>query len=117
MTVEQLAVADQALIRRCLAFLIEARPLEGEFETRLGVTPGEVAALLMRWPDVDDTADDGPACVAISNALNEVAHGLALTPADWHQLGTTQADVHRVLARWATLRSWHSTGRADAPAS
>jgi hypothetical protein len=56
---------------------------------------------------VDDSADDAPACVAISNALNEVVNGLALSPTDWGHLGTDRTRVAAVLARYAALRGLH----------
>ena len=108
--VEQLTTEEQELARRCLAYVADARALRHEFETRLGVTRAEAAEVLARWPAVDDREDDGPACVAINNALNEVANGLRLAPEDWRRLGTERAAVRAVLTRYATLRGWPSTG-------
>jgi hypothetical protein len=102
--VESLDIATQALIRRVLAFIATMDHLDSEFETRIGVERGEVAALLMRWPHVDDQRDDSPITVAINNALNEVANGLALSAEDWQQLGASRAEVEAAHARWASAR-------------
>ncbi|MDB4883282.1 MAG: hypothetical protein JWL95_2048 [Gemmatimonadetes bacterium] len=110
MAIELLSPDTQLTIRRTLAFISTTRYLDGEFETRMGIDRGEVAAVLMRWPAVDDHADDSPAAVAINNALNEVVNGLALSADDWHQLGASRAAVEAAYAEWATARGWASTG-------
>ena len=110
MTVESLSPNTQALIRRTLAFIATTRHLDGEFETRMGVDRAELAAVLMRWPEVDDRADDSPAALAINNALNEVLNGLDLSVGDWDQLGASREQIKAAGAEWATQRGWESTG-------
>jgi hypothetical protein len=110
MTAASLSPAAQAVIRRVLAFISTTRQLDGEFETRLGVDRRVLAETLMRWPAIDDSADDSPSTVSITNALNEVVNGLALSAEEWHQLGATRAQVESAYAEWATKRGWQSTG-------
>jgi hypothetical protein len=110
MTVAALSPNTQALIRRALVFIATTRHLDGEFETRLGIDRAELAAVLMRWPVVDDQADDAPAAVAINNALNEVVNGLDLSTDDWQQLGANRVAVETAYTEWATARGWSSTG-------
>ena len=110
MAVESLSSKSRALIRRVLAFMSATRELDEEFEIRLGIDRAELAEVLMRWPAVDDRADDAPATLAINNALNEVVNGLALSAVDWQQLGASRAEVQAAYAEWATRRGWASTG-------
>jgi len=98
------------LARGCLTFLVDSHHLEGEFTTRMGVTELEAAEVLRRWPAVDDVADDSTACLAINNALNEVANGLTLSAAEWGRLGTDYVSVATLLRRYSSLRGWRSTG-------
>jgi hypothetical protein len=109
MTVESLSPEAQAVVRAVLAFISTTRQLDGEFET-LGVDRRELAATLMRWPAVDDRADESPSVVAINNALNEVVNGLELSADEWRELGATRAQVESAYAEWATKRGWKSTG-------
>ncbi len=76
MRVRDLPADQQEAIRECLRFVLESGELEGEFETRLGVTESEVRALLTSWPEIDDARNDSPAVVAINNAFNEVWNGV-----------------------------------------
>ena len=107
---QQLPSDDQALARGCLGFIVDSHRLDREFATRMGVTEREAADILARWPAVDDVADDSPACLAINNALNEVANGLSLSAAEWDRLGTDHLSVAAVLRRYSSLRGWQSTG-------
>jgi hypothetical protein len=110
MAIEQLGPAAQDMIRRALAFISTTRHLDEEFETRMGVERGELAAMLMRWPRIDDRADDSPAARAINNALNEVVSGLPMSAEDWRHLGASRLDVEAVYAEWAGKRGWSSMG-------
>ena len=111
MTIESLTLETQAVMRRVLAFVSTTRQLDDDdFEARLGVDRGALAEILMRWPAVDDRADDSPCAVAINNALNEVANGLDLSAEEWRLLGATRAQVEAAYAEWASKRGWQSTG-------
>jgi hypothetical protein len=110
MTVESLSPEAQAVVRAVLAFMSITRQLDGELETLLGVDRRELAATLMRWPAVDDRADESRSAVAINNALNEVVNGLELSADEWRELGATRAQVESAYAEWVTKRGWKSTG-------
>ena len=111
MTIESLTFETQTVIRRVLAFVSTTRQLDDDdFETRLGVDRGVLAAILMRWPAVDDRHDDSPSAVAINNALNEVANGLDLSAEEWLQLGATREQVQSAYVEWVTSPGWQSTG-------
>ena len=111
MTLKHLGSEDRELIRRCLATLINGEDLQGEFQTRLGVTESQVAELLMRWPDVDDRADDSVAALAINNALNELLHGLGLSDIELQgRVGASHDRIANLYREWARLRGQRSTG-------
>jgi hypothetical protein len=99
----------QDAIRSCLRFVLESGELEGEFETRMGVTPHEVQSILDRWPEVEDTADGSPAVIAINNALNEVCHGVSVR--DWSRwFAMPREDVEATYAAWARGRGRYPAG-------
>ena len=110
MSLRDLDNQDQALLRRCLEFVLEAEELEGQFETRLGVTPDEVRAIISRWPEAGDEADDSTATIAFNNAMNEIVHGLHVTKSDERRLGASRGSVQALYFRWAQARGWTATG-------
>ena len=101
----RLTASEQEIARRCLAFVVGSTELDGEFQTRLGVTRAEAAEVLMRWPPVDDGTNGAAAAAAIHNALNEVANGLRLHAADWRSIGATRPQVAACLERYAAVRA------------
>jgi len=68
----------------------------------MGVTEREVSDLLARWPIVKDGAATSTACLAINNALNEVAHGLHFSKEAWFPV--TRSQVAATYDRWAPSR-------------
>src|SRR5512147_3167969 len=103
MRVRDLTGDEQSAIRDCLRFALQGGELEGEFQTRLGVTEAEVQALLEQWPEIDDASDESAAVVAINNALNEVCHGQQV--GDWNRWFTvTPEALLALLGRWAADR-------------
>ena len=108
---ERLRSEDRELIRRCVAALVEGNDLQGEFQTRMGVTESEAAELLMRWPGVDDRDDNSRASVAINNAMNEMLNGLGLSDAELERrIGGDRGRLASVYHEWARLRGQRSTG-------
>ncbi|MQW86847.1 hypothetical protein [Sinorhizobium saheli] len=82
-----------------------------DIETRFGVTEGEMRGILAKWPDVDDSVDSGPVCLAINNSLNDLLHGLGISDARAVELaGANRTEMRRVYDKWAIARGWTSTG-------
>jgi hypothetical protein len=87
------------------------RILEWDCETRLGVSPDELRSFLKAWPNVDDSIDDCPACVAINNSLNDLLHGVGISEDEAQaSVGVSRAEMQRVYDKWASARGWHFTG-------
>ena len=87
------------------------RYLEFDFDTRIGVSEEEMRDLLERWPNVDDADDDGCACLAINNALNDLLHGVGISDDEAMELtGTNRSEMYRIYRKWASARGWSSTG-------
>ena len=111
MSLKQLSPEDQVVIRCCLAFTLQCRELEGEYQTRLGVTEDEVQALLKDWPNVDDALDGSTACLAINGALNEVCNGVRIPEEEWPRwFDVPSAIVLDIFKRWRLSRGWKPTG-------
>jgi hypothetical protein len=82
-----------------------------DFQTRLGVTPQEMRALLHAWPDVDDSSDASDACLAINNSLNDLLHGESISEDEAMALvGVSRAEMLRIYRKWAAARGWKSIG-------
>jgi hypothetical protein len=82
-----------------------------DFQTRLGVSPEVMRALLDAWPAIDDASDDSYACLAINNSLNDLLHGVGIGEEEAKKLlGVSRAEMHRVYRKWAAARGWNSTG-------
>jgi hypothetical protein len=106
----RLSSREQSLVRECLEYVLNSGALSGEFDTRMGVTQHTVQALLERWPEVDHCGDESPS-VAVNNALNEVAHGLRISPDEWKRWFTgDRADVLSVYSSWAKANGLSTTG-------
>lgn len=101
--VADLPKVEQRSIRECLRYVLESGDLEREFETRIGVMEGDVRALLEAWPHVGDETDGSLASLAISNALNEVCHGV--TVKEWDRwFSVSPAVIGVAYARWRVAR-------------
>ena len=109
MPLSSLTKTEQEVVRRVLngAF----RHFDFDFHTRLGLSEQELKKLLARWPDIDDTDDDSPACLAINNTLNDLLNGLGISDKAAIELtGVDRAGVQRVYKKWSAARGWSSTG-------
>jgi hypothetical protein len=96
MTLQSLSAKELDLLRGCLAFIARTPLLDGEFDTRLGITQSELAEIMVHWPAVSGELAD----IAINNTLNELLHGLHLSAAEWEQVGSTRDEVSDLYRRW-----------------
>ena len=96
MTFEFLSTKELEAVRGCLAFIARTPLLDGEFDTRLGISRPELAEIIMRWPAVSGELAE----LAISNTLNELLNGLDLSAAEWDQVGSTRGEVSDLHRRW-----------------
>ncbi len=112
MAIQQLSLADQEIIRRCLVAICDGPFLEdAEFHPRIGVAKESLKNITHTWPAVDDSDDESDAALAINNALNELCYGLPISPEDWTLwIIVPRTEIIRVYQEWARIRGWKSTG-------
>ena len=111
MSVAELSDNERGVVRECLAFVVSSGELAGEFHTRMGVSEDEVHSFLRSWPDIDDHDDSSGACLAVNNALNEVAHGFRISDAEWARSFTCTRDaVLTTYKAWVRSRGWKPAG-------
>jgi hypothetical protein len=109
MPLADLTTPDREVIRRAMEASFQF--FDWDFQTRLGVTPEAMRALLGNWPNVDDTSDESDACLAINNAMNDLLHGVGISDQKALELiGVDRAEMLRVYRVWAEGRGWSSTG-------
>jgi hypothetical protein len=109
MTLDSLAPEEREVVRRTMEATF--RYFDSDFQTRLGISPAAMRALLDAWPTVDDTCDNSDACLAINNSLNDLLHGEGISENDALELvGVNRAEMLRVYRKWAAARGWKSTG-------
>ena len=111
MSLSQLSPQHRAAARECIAFIVQSRELDGEFDTRIGVAEDQARELLLSWPAVDDSSDANNATLLINNAFNEVCHGIDISDAQWLRWFTTSREnVREAYRAWARARGWDHTG-------
>jgi hypothetical protein len=109
MTIAALTAEEREVVRRTMSATFEF--FDFDYETRLGVAPETMRALLEGWSRVDDSLDDSDACLAINNALNDLLHGVGISDADAQRLtGVNREEMYRIYRKWAEHRGWSSTG-------
>ena len=109
MTLALLTPEEREVVRRTMQATF--RFFDSDFQTRLGVPPESMRALLAAWPAIDDVRDDSDACLAVNNSLNDLLHGVGISEHDAMELvGATRAEMGRVYGKWAAARGWNKTG-------
>lgn len=109
MTLEALAAEEREVVRRTMEATF--RYFDFDYQTRLGISPEAMRALLNSWPAVDDVRDDSDASLAINNSLNDLLHGVGISETEAMELvGVNRAEMLRVYRKWAAARGWKSTG-------
>lgn len=73
---------EQAILQ-CMKFIAESSCIEDwEFQTRLGISRETLKRIISAYPAIDDS-ENSAGFLAINNCLNEVCHGVAISPTDW----------------------------------
>jgi hypothetical protein len=102
-SVQELSEREQAIIKRCLEYVLRSGALSGEFETRMGVSERAVEDLLARWPQVGQVGDDSDH-IAINNAMNEVVNGIHISDSGWSEsFPWSLHEVAGALKHWRQL--------------
>jgi len=111
MAFSSLSEAEKETVHQCLTAILNGRFIEDwEFSTRLGLDRDALRRILGSWPQLDDTAE-GPVRLAINNCMNEVCHGVNISPAEWDTWFTVPyEDVKVTYFKWAKLVGYSSSG-------
>ena len=109
MTLAALTPDEREVVRRAMDATFSF--FDFDFNTRLGITPETMRALLDAWPKVDDAGDESDASLAINNSLNDLLHGEGISDDEAIALvGVSRDEMRRVYRKWAAARGWTSTG-------
>lgn len=112
MAFEQLTKQEQNIVRQCMEAILNGDEIEApEFQTRLGIARLQLRQVLAFWPHLDDADDNSDTCLAINNCMNEVAHGIYISPEDWARRFTfPKEDVKAAYKHWAESKGCYSIG-------
>lgn len=103
MSLAALTPDELAVIRRTMEATF--RYFDDDFHARLGVDPATMRSLLMAWPNIDDSADDSDAFLAINNSLNDLLNGEGISDAEsMDMVGASRAEMRRVYYKWVEAR-------------
>jgi hypothetical protein len=84
MAFKDLPKAEQELVLQCMKALVDGDAIKDwEFHMRLGVPRAQVRKIISQWPDIDDRVEDSDEFLAINNCVNEICHGIRMTPEEW----------------------------------
>ncbi len=109
MSLRSLTATEREVVRRALAATF--RYFDADFHPRLGVWEDEMHALLCAWPEIDDSDDDGPACLAINNSLNDLLNGVGISDTEALELtGVETTEMRRIYKKWKNTRGRASSG-------
>jgi hypothetical protein len=105
MAFKDLPKTEQALVLQCMKAIVDGDAIkDSEFQTRLGITRPVVRRIISQWPDIDDRVEDSDEFLAINNCMNEVCHGIRMTPEEWAERFTVPKDtILRAYDNWLTL--------------
>ena len=109
MSLTTLTEEEQSVVKRTMEATFKF--FDFDFHSRLGVTTDEMKALLLNWPNVDDSDSNQIATVAINNSLNDLLHGEGIDDEKAiMMIGVDRDEMLRVYRKWARNRGWSSTG-------
>jgi hypothetical protein len=100
MGLAQLSSQERELIKRCLRAAVEGPFFPNvEFHTLFGIERMEVAAVLAKWPEVDESAEH------VNLAINNSLGNLLGYPHDKYAafkefVGETFEEIERVFHKW-----------------
>jgi hypothetical protein len=100
----KLTEVECEIVRKCLCAVVDGPFFEDcEFHTLIGLHRKEVAAILAKWPHVDDT--DGDVGLTINNSLaNLLGYPHDCGPELEERVGATYEEVGRIFAKWRQFR-------------
>jgi hypothetical protein len=99
MPLNNLSAEEKTVVLECLKCVAAGRVLahDWEFQTLMGIEPGELQAVVNAWPQVDDS-EEKVAC-AIGNSMNSLL-GLLDDEALRNRLPVLRSQVVAVFKKW-----------------
>jgi hypothetical protein len=100
---KDLSKSEQEIVLQCMTAIVDGAAIpDWEFYTRLGIIRPTLRRIISQWPEIDDRSQDSDGFLAINNCLNEVCHGISMSPSEWDNWFTCPKDmVKQTFARWA----------------
>ncbi len=101
---------EKDVVRRCLVAILHGPFIDDwEFHTRLGLNRRQLQAVLQSWPNLDDSAEESVANLAVNNCMNEVCHGVQIPAEHWSNwFATSRDEVQATYFKWAKLAGYSS---------
>jgi len=112
MALQDLTDIERSAVRQCLRAIIDGPFIEDwEFHTRLGIHRTTAKTILASWRYLDDSIEDSDTFLAINNSMNEVCHGVPISPDEWEKWFTaSREEIRRTFRKWAGLAGMSATG-------
>lgn len=103
---------DKVAILQCMRAIAESQLIEDwEIHSRLGMKRETLRAVVSCWPNIDDSIVDSDAFLAINNCLNEICHGVYISPEEWDKWFTlTRSQIFDSYRKWLDRRGESHSG-------
>jgi hypothetical protein len=97
---KSLTPSERELVRQCLHATVHGPFFpDREFHTLFGLQRQQVAAVLVQWPDVDDT--DEVVQVAINNSMNNLIGYPHRKEREWPDfIAASRREIKSVFSKW-----------------
>lgn len=114
MAIEQLTHDEKKIVFACICAVAKGPFFpHGDYHTRLGVYKDALFKLIANFSTIDDSDPDSDAAIVINNAMNEICHGVRISPADWQKWFDVDKDAVRSLFyKWRQLQGWDPRGES-----
>ena len=102
-----LSAREQDIVLRCMR-ATAAHIDDWKKHARLGLEADELQHQIAQWPNIDDDVESSNGFLAINNCLNEICHGLRLSPQEWDRWFDTPIDeIETTYHKWLKLKGTH----------
>ena len=112
MAFKHLSPNEKEMVLKCMKAIADGPEIEDwEFHTRLGIGRSDLRRIICLWPEIDDTSDRSPEFLAINNCMNEICHGVNISPTEWRRrLTQTRDEIRDTYHKWLRLGGYSSAG-------
>jgi hypothetical protein len=93
MSYQDLTKNEQEIVKQCMVAILEGPFIpDWELPIRAGITRSDLRVVIAAWPELDDSDDHSVVTYAIKNSMNEICHGVRITPDEWQMWFTVSKD-------------------------